>query len=83
MPWRHTTVENVRLEFVLAAEQCSNFSSLCREFGITRRTGYKWLERYRIGESLSDQSRAPLLISNKTPSDIEELILKVRFDNPG
>lgn len=83
MPWRHTTVENVRLEFVLAAEQCSNFSSLCREFGITRRTGYKWLERYRISESLSDQSRAPLSISNKTPSDIEELILKVRFDNPG
>lgn len=83
MPWRHTTVEDLRLEFVLAAEKSSNFSSLCRDFSITRKTGYKWLERYQNGEPLSDQSRVPITLANKTSPEIEELILKVRFDNPG
>ena len=45
MPWEDKTVEELRKEFVEAAKVCSNFSSLCREFGITRKTGYKWIER--------------------------------------
>ena len=39
MPWECRTVENQRREFAQAAEYCSNFSALCREFGITRHTG--------------------------------------------
>ena len=41
MPWESKTVEKLREEFVLAARTSGNFSSLCREFGITRKTGYK------------------------------------------
>lgn len=83
MPWESKTVEDLRKEFVIAAQNSSNFSSLCREFGISRKTGYKWIERYNTGESLSDKSRSPLNIANKTPDDIEELIVSLRIDNPG
>ena len=47
MPWEDKTVEELRKEFVEAAKVCSNFSSLCREFGITRKTGYKWIDTRR------------------------------------
>lgn len=83
MPWECKTMENLREEFVIAANHCSNFSSLCREFGITRKTGYKWLNRYRDGVTLSDQSRKPRNLSTKTPEDIEHLIINVRSENPG
>lgn len=83
MPWRSKTVEKLREEFVSSAKVCTNFSALCREFGITRKTGYKWLERYTESESLSDKSRAPNLIANKTPESTERLIVDLRKDNPG
>lgn len=83
MPWEDKTVEELRKEFVEAAKVCSNFSSLCREFGITRKTGYKWIERYDLNEDLSDKSKKPFLVANKTPPDIEELIISVRIENPG
>jgi transposase InsO family protein len=83
MPWESKTVEELRREFVLTAEKSSNFSAVCREFGITRKTGYKWLERYNSEQPLSDRSRAPNTVPNRTSKDMEQLILQVRFDNPG
>ena len=82
MPWRDKTVEELRKEFVLAAEECRNFSSLCREFGITRKTGYKWVERYQNGEELQDRSRRPFTVANKTDAATEELIISLRSENP-
>ncbi len=44
MPWSEVSVMDLRLEFVMLAEQPgSNVSALCRRFGISRKTGYKWL----------------------------------------
>ena len=83
MPWESKTVEEIRKEFVLAAEKTNNFSSLCREFGVTRRTGYKWLERYEKGCELKERSRKPNLIANKTPETVEQIILALRSENPG
>ena len=83
MPWESKTVEELRKEFVLEAEKSSNFSAVCREFGITRKTGYKWLERYRADGSLSDQSRKPRNTANKTPEETEKLIIELRSENPG
>lgn len=83
MPWESKTVEELRKEFVLEAERSSNFSAVCREFGITRKTGYKWLERYRADGSLSDQSRRPRTTANKTPEETEKLIIELRSENPG
>ncbi len=45
--------------------------------------GRKWVDRFKQGLPLTDMSRRPLCSPNKTPDDIEELIVSVRFDNPG
>lgn len=83
MPWESRTVEKLREEFVLAAQNCNNFSLLCREFAITRKTGYKWLERAKQGLDLKDQSRRPKTTTNKTSIETEQLILSLRSENPG
>jgi transposase InsO family protein len=62
MPWKEVSTMEERMRFVLAAtEEYANVSELCRVFGVSRVTGYKWLERYRaLGvEGLRDGSRAP------------------------
>ena len=83
MPWECRTVENQRKEFAQAAMCCKNFSALCREFGITRRTGRKWVERYELQQPLTDRSRRPLTTPTRTPEEVELLILSVRAANPG
>ena len=82
MPWRDKTVEELRKEFVEAAKTTNNFSSLCREFGISRKTGYKWVERNNQSCSMTDRSHAPVHIPGRTPIEIERAILQVRADNP-
>ena len=59
MPWESKTVEELRREFVLSAQDNINFSALCRKYGITRKTGYKWLKRHAAQMPLSDMSRKP------------------------
>ena len=83
MPWESRTVEDQRKEFAEAALCCSNFSALCREFGIDRHTGYKWAGRYAAQEPLTNRSRRPHTTPTKTPEEVELLILSVRADNPG
>ncbi len=83
MPWRDNSVAMTREEFVkrvLLNKETK--SSLCREYGISRPTGDKWINRYLNGETLSDRSRAPFKIANKTPSDVERLILDYRESHP-
>ena len=83
MPWESRTVKEQREGFVEAATHQSNFSAVCREYGITRKTGYKWVERYQAGEDLEDQSREPHRKPHKTPPEVEAEILRVRAENPG
>ena len=60
MPWECKTVEKQRLEFVTKALETNNFSALCREYEITRKTGRKWVDRFKQGLPLTDMSRRPL-----------------------
>lgn len=83
MSWECKTVSEQREEFVSVALNTGNFSEVCREYGITRKTGYKWLKRYEEGKPMSDKSKAPLHIANKTPPDMEKAVLDIRADNPG
>ena len=83
MPWERKTVEEQRREFAEAAKETKNFSALCREFDITRKTGYKWVERYKENADLSDKSRKPFTIANRTPIETEERIVVLRAENPG
>ena len=76
------TLEQQREEFVLLAKNCPNFSRLCREFGISRKTGYKWRNRANNGEMMNDQSRKPKRSPQRTPAEIEHKVLSVRQEHP-
>lgn len=83
MPWKERTTMTMRKEFVsLAVRGEESFSAVCRAYGISRTTGYKWMERAAKGEPMEDQSRAPNAVGNRTPPEIEQLILSARDEHP-
>src|SRR5260370_3808663 len=85
MGWTETCAVDERMRFVLAAErQEEAFAVACRRFGVSRRTGYKWLERYREAgvEALIDRSRAPLHHPQGMTREIAESCLAVRRAHP-
>ena len=83
MPWEKKIVMDQREEFVLAVESGNRtISELCREFGISRKTGYKWINRSALGQQLCDQIRCPHRQPSKTAQETEQLILEVRTSNP-
>lgn len=81
MPWRVTSPMHERQRFVWDAEsaRCS-FSELCRRYGISRKTGYKWLARYRrLGpDSLADRSHRPQQCPHATDPTLIREILALR-----
>jgi transposase InsO family protein len=83
MPWRDRQVKVLREEFirsVLARQQ--SMSAICREYGISRKTGYKWLERFREEGQLEEHSREPQQQPTKTSAGVESLVLETRKRNP-
>lgn len=83
MPWEERKVSQVREEFVkrvLAGK--GSKSALCREYGISRPTGDKWIKRYEMGQLLEDQSRAPVNRPNETPMEMEQEIVAYRKEHP-
>ena len=85
MPWTVSGVVEKRKEFI--ADYLSGewtMSQLCRNHGISRVTGYAALRRYEgSGESgLEERSRAPLRHPNRTPAEIESLVLELRRRYP-
>ena len=81
MPWRTSSVETERARFVLEAELSDlSFAELCRRHGISRPTGYKWLERYEGQgvDGLGDRSRRPHSCPHATPQHVVDRILEVR-----
>jgi transposase InsO family protein len=74
-----------RHEFVvLAGQQGPAFKELCRRFGISRKTGYKWIDRFRSGgaAALTDQPRRPHRSPLQTPSALSEAVIGLRLVNP-
>lgn len=84
MPWKVSHLVSERMKFVLRLEQGENMSTLCREFGISRKTGYKFLERYKIHgiEGLDNQRRSPITKPFKTPESVEQKILELKDRYP-
>src|SRR3954470_24076528 len=85
MPWRESRVVEERLRFVVAASRKEgSFSDLCREFDISRQTGYTWLKRYVEGGSsqLVDRSRRPLHSPARTGAATEEEVVQLRQQRP-
>nr|WP_233469909.1 helix-turn-helix domain-containing protein [Enterobacter asburiae] len=74
-----------RLDFIRACHAgTDSFSALCRLFGISRKTGYKWLQRFDPSDlsSLSDRSRAPHSHSRTVPDDIAGQLTALRQKHP-
>lgn len=85
MPWKRATTMSQRKAFIEEASQEGvNISELCREYGISRKTRYKWLKRYRQSgvDGLQDQSRRPKHSPTRTVPVIEQLILQTRQKHP-
>jgi len=72
-----------RLEFVrLASGSEISFTQLCARFGISRKTGYKWLARAQSGAPLADRSRRPHASPRRTPDEMEAAVLALRERHP-
>ena len=73
-----------RLRFVARLLDGEAMSEVCREFGVSRKTGYKIFERYKDHglEALSDRSRRPIRYANQLPTQIESLIVRCKEDKP-
>ncbi|HEY1385613.1 MAG TPA: IS481 family transposase [Dongiaceae bacterium] len=73
-----------RLRFVARLLEGDEMSHLCREFGISRKTGYKIFERYQEHglEALTDRSRRPVRYANQLAGQIESLIVSLKRDKP-
>jgi transposase len=82
MTWRGQNVASQREQFVVrATNRIQPFKDLCRFFGISRTTGYRWVRRYEeLGNlrNLAELSRRPHQIPNKTAPDIEGKVLELR-----
>src|SRR3954467_8792717 len=84
MPWKECSVMEERMRFVARLLGGEPMSDMCREFGISRKTGYKIYDRYRQHglEALNDRSRRPVRYANQLPEAVERLIVRARQDKP-
>ncbi|MHB1947874.1 MAG: IS481 family transposase [Gammaproteobacteria bacterium] len=85
MAWNEVTEMSLREEFVRFAEAGqTSISELCKRFGVSRKTGYKWLKRYKEHGTagLQNHSRRPNHSPHKTSLEQEELIVDLRKKHP-
>ena len=84
MPWKASSVMEERLRFVARLLDGEAMTDVCREFGISRKTGYKIFDRYKEHglEALNDRSRRPVRYANQLPAQIETLIVQFKAEKP-
>jgi len=85
MGWKETCAMEERFKFIEDYKsQDFNVSELCRRYGVSRQTGYKWIERYEQEgvDGLKDQSRAPNNHPNQISPEVELAIIDARQRHP-
>ena len=84
MPWKESSVMDERLRFISLLLEGEAMTAACREFGISRKTGYKIYQRYKQGgsEAFNDRSRRPYRYANQLPPQIETQIINLKHDKP-
>ena len=84
MPWKECNPMDERLRFIARLLEGEKMAPLCREFGISRVTGYKIYQRYKdCGlDGLNDRSRRPYRQAGKLPFQIERSILRIKQEYP-
>jgi len=84
MPWKECKPMDERLRFIARLLEGDKMATLCREFGISRVTGYKIYNRYKeCGlDALNDRSRAPYRQANRLPFQVERTLLGIKKEHP-
>ncbi|MGH7070849.1 MAG: helix-turn-helix domain-containing protein [Acetobacteraceae bacterium] len=85
MGWMETCAKERRTRFAMAAAEGEETSAgLCGRFGVSRKTGYKWLQRYDEGwvANVEDRPRAPLSHPHALPAGMPERCIEVRQAHP-
>jgi transposase InsO family protein len=83
MPWQECSRMTERQEFIaLARQEGANIAALCRHFSISRKTGYKWLDRARAEPACTDRSRRPHTSPHTTPAAVAAAVLALRAAHP-
>lgn len=83
MPWNECNRMDERLRFVARLLDGDKMAVVCREFGISRKTGYKMFNRYKdFGlRGLEDRAKSPYRHPNKLPFQVEKAILRIKQDH--
>jgi len=85
MPWRELKPMDQKTQFIADyLRQTLDTTELCQLYGISRKTGYKWIERYLENgpQGLEERSRRPGTCPNQTPEAIVEALIAVRQHHP-
>jgi transposase InsO family protein len=84
MPWKEVTAVNERMEFVARLKAGERMSDLCREYEISRKTGYEFEQRYEEQgpKGLYDVSRRPRRLARQISSGIQTAILELKREKP-
>src|SRR5499427_3837306 len=84
MPWKASSVMEERLRFIARLLDGEAMTDVCRDFGISRKTGYKIFDRYKQHglEALTDRSRRPVRNANQLPQQLEGLIVRLKAEKP-
>lgn len=85
MAWRESRVVDERVRFIAAvAESDEPFAELCRQFGVSRKTGYKWVERYELHGpgALEDRTPVPKRCPHRLPDPVADLVVQARKAHP-
>ena len=91
MPWKEINVMELRKQFVRDFKlEIRSFKDLCAMYGISRQTGYSWVERYETngladpmqGEWSADRSHAAHAVHNRTDERVEEALMQMRLSHP-
>src|SRR5207245_10082746 len=85
MPWGVVSLMSLRQEFVrLSEKKAVSFTELSQRYGISRKTGYKWLDRYRQqgSEGLADHSRRPKKSPGQLAEAKEQALVSLRSTDP-
>ena len=85
MPWSQLSPMDQKTQFIADYLRRSlSVTELCEHYGISRKTGYKWIERYERGgpTGLAERSRRPHVCPTQTPEEVVQPLLEARQRHP-
>ncbi len=84
MPWKESVLMDERMKFIGRLLEGEKMAEVCRSFGISRKTGYKFWNRYQnVGiHGLPDQTKRPKRYANQLPLQVEKVIVRIKSNKP-